>query len=390
MPGHALQVGEDRKMAAHADACRAVGVVFVPLVMETLDRWCDEAIRTIRRIGRLQGQRLGIHPPRREHPTPLSAPGYITVERKCHTVALPPTYPSCFCRRPGVTGPLACFYFYLFNFIFMYFIFIYLFFISIHYCNCLPAVRGDMGLDTLQSRRDRAKLKWWYKLATLPEDRYPKQLFNQEWNIKPRRGRQRKVWSRMVDDLFKSLDIDKSEWLEDIKHGDSSSASFMACVEECISERESRKFEEGLNTKVKLDMYKRFGKSVEFKKYLHGICDAGSRLLFKFRSGTHGLNEELGRHRRREGKTKCSLCGNECENVSHVLWECSAYSSTRASFMKKLQELLEDDYEDFESLENVEKSSYVLGSELWESKFDGLLALVKEYIVYRCFGNMKT
>ena len=49
--------------------------------------------------------------------------------------------------------------------------------------------------------------------------------------------------------------------------------------------------------------------------------------------------------------------------------------------MKKLQELLQDDYEDFESLENVEKSSYVLGSELWESKFDGLLALVKKYIV---------
>ena len=42
---------------------------------------------------------------------------------------------------------------------------------------------------------------------------------------------------------------------------------------------------------------------------------------------TQGLNEELGRHRGREGKTECSLCGNECENVSHVLWECSAYSS---------------------------------------------------------------
>ena len=67
--------------------------------------------------------------------------------------------------------------------------------------------------------------------------------------------------------------------------------------------------------------------------------------------------------------------------MNHVLWECSAYSSTTASFIKKLQELLEDDYEDFESLENVEKSSYVLGSELWESKFDRLLALVKEYIV---------
>ena len=163
---------------------------------------------------------------------------------------------------------------------------------------CNEAVRGDMGLGTLQSHSYRAKLKWWYKLATLPEDRYPKQLFNQEWNIKPRRGRQRKVWSRIVDDLFKSLDIDKSEWLEAIKHGDS----------------------------------------------IHGICDAGSRLLFKFRSCTHGLNEELGRHRGSEGKTECSLCGIECENVSHVLWECSAYSSTRASFMKKLQEFLDDDY----------------------------------------------
>ena len=64
----------------------------------------------------------------------------------------------------------------------------------------------------------------------------------------------------------------------------------MVCVEECIGERESRKFEEGLNTKVKLDTYKRFGKSVEFKKYLY------TGLLFKFGSGTHGLNEKLGRH----------------------------------------------------------------------------------------------
>ena len=29
----------------------------------------------------------------------------------------------------------------------------------------------------------------------------------------------------------------------------------------------------------------------------------------------------------------------------------------------------------------MDKSSYVLGSELWESKFNGLLSLVKEYII---------
>ena len=48
---------------------------------------------------------------------------------------------------------------------------------------------------------------------------------------------------------------------------------------------------------------------------------------------------------------------NECENVSQLFWECS---STRDSFTKKLQELLKVEYEDFESLDNVEKSSYVL------------------------------
>ena len=59
-------------------------------------------------------------------------------------------------------------------------------------------------------------------------------------------------------------------------------------------------------------------------------------------------------------------------SVQHIVF------CTRACFIKKLQELLEDEYEDFESFDKVEKSSYVLGSELWESKFDELLSLVKE------------
>ena len=48
---------------------------------------------------------------------------------------------------------------------------------------------------------------------------------------------------------------------------------------EGIDERESGKFEEGLNSKVKLSLYRTFGKIVEFKKYLRGVGDAGTRLL---------------------------------------------------------------------------------------------------------------
>ena len=45
---------------------------------------------------------------------------------------------------------------------------------------CNKAVRGDMGLDSLQGRRGKAKLKWWYKVATMTEHRYSRKLFVQE------------------------------------------------------------------------------------------------------------------------------------------------------------------------------------------------------------------
>ena len=93
------------------------------------------------------------------------------------------------------------------------------------------------------------------------------------------------------------------------------------------------------------------------------MSDVGSRLLFKFRSGTHGLNEELSGHRGREEKVERTLCGAECESVVNVLQRCAAYSNYRLTF---LEMLLGDKYIDFDYLE---KTSYVLGSELWEDYF---------------------
>ena len=197
-----------------------------------------------------------------------------------------------------------------------------------------------MGLETLKGRRDRAKLKWWCKLVKMPGSKYAKELFSQEWNVKPRKGRQRKMWGKVVEDIFTSLDINKCEWLEDIRKEESSVASFMACVEESIKERDNEEFEKGLASKIKLAMYKMFGKNIEYKDYLHGVSDAGTRLLFKFRSETHGLNEELGRHRGREGRSQCMLCDDECESVAHVLWDCPAYNIIRKSFMEELSHLL--------------------------------------------------
>ena len=45
---------------------------------------------------------------------------------------------------------------------------------------CNEAVWGDMGLETLKSRRDREKLKWWYKVRITGTQ---KTAYSQEWEI---------------------------------------------------------------------------------------------------------------------------------------------------------------------------------------------------------------
>ena len=72
--------------------------------------------------------------------------------------------------------------------------------------------------------------------------------------------------------------------------------------------------------------------------------------MFKFRSGMHVLNEELGRH--------------------SVLWECPAYSSCREAVKAKVKELIGDS---FEQLSDIDKTAYVLGSEVWEKNFEDTL-----------------
>ena len=60
-----------------------------------------------------------------------------------------------------------------------------------------------------------------------------------------------------------------------------------------------------------------------------------------------------------------------CGSVQHN-------SNSRADFLLKLQEKLGNGFERFDALG---KSSFILGSELWEEHFDSLLPLVKDYVV---------
>ena len=60
--------------------------------------------------------------------------------------------------------------------------------------------------------------------------------------------------------------------------------------------------------KSKSRVHRELKEDFECKKYLHGVSDMGSKLLFRFRSGTHGLNEELGKRHSTRNSSKAFFC----------------------------------------------------------------------------------
>ena len=151
---------------------------------------------------------------------------------------------------------------------------------------------------------------------------------------------------------------------------------FLSVVRESINEWESEKFMEGRDSKVNLSLYRVLCETL-VKKYLHGARDAGISLDQVY---THCLRSwvyiEEGR-----GESNAYCVMMNVRVFSRVLYGCPVYSTQINDFMCKLQVLLRDRFEDFESLDNFEKASFVLDSELGEDDFSSMLDLVKDYIV---------
>ena len=105
----------------------------------------------------------------------------------------------------------------------------------------------------------------------------------------------------------------------------------------------------------------------------------GSKLLFRFRSGTYGLNEELGRHITRNISKACVFCNCDCESVEHVLWECPAYSSNRSVFINNLSKIL---CSDFHLMSAFEKTRYIFDQSIWECNghFDHWFSNIKSFL----------
>ena len=93
---------------------------------------------------------------------------------------------------------------------------------------------------------------------------------------------------------------------------------------ETLDKRKCEELEMALQHKSKLHVYKELKCGVGFEEYLKHGKGPSSRLLFEFRSGTHGLFEELGRHAKGCGSQESPTGGAFKESVEHVLFECAS------------------------------------------------------------------
>ena len=67
--------------------------------------------------------------------------------------------------------------------------------------------------------------------------------------------------------------------------------------------------------------------------------------------------------------------------MGHFLWNCPVYSKRRALFLEHRKNNLGKEFEHFKSCDITGKLHFILWRELWGSRYEELLRLVKSYII---------
>ncbi|CAB1103975.1 unnamed protein product [Ectocarpus sp. CCAP 1310/34] len=92
------------------------------------------------------------------------------------------------------------------------------------------AVRAEVGIQSLRSGRDARKLTWQYRMCTMGEERLPSIVWEAK-RANEKRGRQPTEWVKVVEDVWKGLDIDEDETLETEGLQGSKERISVACAE---------------------------------------------------------------------------------------------------------------------------------------------------------------
>ena len=220
-------------------------------------------------------------------------------------------------------------------------------------------VQGELGLWSLQARRDWLRLRLLLRLLTMADDRVAKRVFMIS-RFHARFYGHRNWCSHTVSMLSRySLrrDVIDTEPLPEHK------LDWLSKVRKAIETQESLAWRSQVLSSSRMSEVRRIKSSLSFEPYLK-LTDARSRQrLTKMRCGGGDLKIERlrGRDRVEREDRLCEVCDRKnVESERHALLECPAYNAVREVWSEKLRNLTSGRV-DWTRLSDDDKLDVVLG-----------------------------
>jgi len=215
------------------------------------------------------------------------------------------------------------------------------------------AVRLELGVMRLETRRKKTMLKWAGKISQMSSDRLVKHIFDNvdfSWHGKGRANR--RTWKKRVRSILVEFGLVQ----EHSNITNLSETQWNKLVDKAAVQFELKVMRVGIDKSSKLALYNVREEilSLEFKDYLTRVMSPGKRLKFKLRSGTNALGEELRRWASRNETGNCKCCEQDClEDTAHFVARCPRYAKHRKKFIHNLKHLLPADDVDGRSVINT-------------------------------------
>ncbi len=211
------------------------------------------------------------------------------------------------------------------------------------------AMQGELGLWTLQGRRDLKKLIWWMNILTMEDSRLVKQVYFSSKRLNSYIDKNNWISSiKKILGKYELLTLWKDETkvfnLDGKGNGEAKSPTdhktfWKRYIKKIIYNYEEKQWRTGMEKKSKLRTLRRFKTSLSISPYLLTTGSyRGKMLMTTLRSGTNALRIETGRWEQlQEHQRICDQCDMKViENEIHMITQCTRYQNERQELYSKI------------------------------------------------------
>jgi len=191
------------------------------------------------------------------------------------------------------------------------------------------SVLGDLGWVNMEDRRDKLRLKFWYKILKMNSSRIPRRIYEADnWENNPRswnKGTQTVLEKLGLEEFWKNqmIELTLEEWT--------------GLVEKKILKRRKEIWDQSRKGKSSLNLYNSIKTTWGRENYLDYLDPKGVEIMAQMRSSYGFLKENTERHKKGDFNKICSLCYKGEDTVEHTLIHCNMYTKERGDLRASLK-----------------------------------------------------